>query len=101
MEELKELDKTKTILITGAAGFIGFHLAHRLLVEGYSVVGIDNLNAYYDIRLKQTRLTTLMSYAHFTFSQSDIADKEAVTGIFAKYQPAVVVNLAAQAGVRY
>ena len=101
MEEFKALDKTKTILITGAAGFIGFHLAHRMLVEGYSVVGIDNLNTYYDVRLKQTRLTILMSYDNFTFSPSDIANKETLMGLFAKHQPAVVVNLAAQAGVRY
>ena len=101
MEESKVLDKTKTILITGAAGFIGFHLAHRMLVEGYSVVGIDNLNAYYDVRLKQTRLTILMSYDNFNFSPSDIANKETLMGLFAKHQPAVVVNLAAQAGVRY
>ena len=101
MEESRVLDKTKTILITGAAGFIGFHLAHRMLVEGYSVVGIDNLNTYYDVRLEQTRLTILMSYDNFIFSPSDIANKETLMGLFAKHQPAVVVNLAAQAGVRY
>lgn len=95
------LDKSKTIMVTGAAGFIGFYLTNRLLEEGYQVVGIDNLNAYYDVRLKQTRLTILMSHANFTFSRSDIADKESIMGLFSKYQPAVVVNLAAQAGVRY
>lgn len=95
------LDKSKSIMVTGAAGFIGFHLAHRLLVEGYQVVGIDNLNAYYDVCLKQTRLTIMMSHENFTFSQSDIADKDSVMGLFAKHQPSVVVNLAAQAGVRY
>ena len=95
------LDKSKTIMVTGAAGFIGFYLTNRLLEEGYQVVGIDNLNAYYDVRLKQTRLTILMSHENFTFSRSDIADKESIMGLFSKYQPAVVVNLAAQAGVRY
>ena len=88
-------------MVTGAAGFIGFYLTNRLLEEGYQVVGIDNLNAYYDVRLKQTRLTILMSHENFTFSRSDIADKESIMGLFSKYQPAVVVNLAAQAGVRY
>ena len=101
MKLMNLLDKSKSIMVTGAAGFIGFHLAHRLLVEGYQVVGIDNLNAYYDVCLKQTRLTILMSHENFTFSQSDIADKDSVMGLFAKHQPSVVVNLAAQAGVRY
>ena len=101
MKLMNLLDKSKSIMVTGAAGFIGFHLAHRLLVEGYQVVGIDNLNAYYDVCLKQTRLTIMMSHENFTFSQSDIADKDSVMGLFAKHQPSVVVNLAAQAGVRY
>ena len=101
MKLLNLLDKSKSIMVTGAAGFIGFHLAHRLLVEGYQVVGIDNLNAYYDVCLKQTRLTIMMSHENFTFSQSDIADKDSVMGLFAKHQPSDVVNLAAQAGVRY
>ena len=101
MKLMNLLDKSKSIMVTGAAGVIGFHLAHRLLVEGYQVVGIDNLNAYYDVCLKQTRLTIMMSHENFTFSQSDIADKDSVMGLFAKHQPSVVVNLAAQAGVRY
>ena len=76
------LDKSKTIMVTGAAGFIGFYLTNRLLGEGYQVVGIDNLNAYYDVRLKQTRLTMLMSHEKFIFSRSDIADKESIMGCF-------------------
>ncbi|MGE4588707.1 MAG: GDP-mannose 4,6-dehydratase [Acidaminococcaceae bacterium] len=101
METMKSLDKSKAILVTGAAGFIGFYLAKRLLEGGYQVVGIDNLNAYYDVRLKQTRLTQLMSYENFTFYPNDIADKDTLMGLFAKHKPVVVVNLAAQAGVRY
>lgn len=101
MEELKTLDKTKTILITGAAGFIGFHLAKRLLEMDCKVIGIDNLNDYYDVNLKQARLEKLLPFINFEFIEGDISDKEMLMGLFAKYQPAVVVNLAAQAGVRY
>lgn len=101
MEELKTLDKTKTILLTGVAGFIGFHLAKRLLELDCKVIGIDNLNDYYDVNLKQARLEKLLPFINFTFEKGDISDKEMLMGLFAKYQPAVVVNLAAQAGVRY
>lgn len=101
MEELKVLDNTKTILITGTAGFIGFHLAKRLLELDCKVIGIDNLNDYYDVNLKQARLEKLLPFINFTFAKGDIADKEMLMGLFTKYQPAVVVNLAAQAGVRY
>jgi UDP-glucuronate 4-epimerase len=88
-------------LITGAAGFIGYYLSARLLEQGYSVIGLDNINDYYDINLKLARLKKLESYDNFTFIRQDLADKEAVIDIFRKYQPHIVVNLAAQAGVRY
>ena len=93
----------KTVLITGAAGFIGSHLATRLLNEfkDIKVVGYDNVNDYYDVRLKEERLEKLSKYEDFIFVKGDIADKAAVDEVFAKYKPAVVVNLAAQAGVRY
>ncbi|MFA7466770.1 MAG: SDR family NAD(P)-dependent oxidoreductase [Desulfotomaculaceae bacterium] len=100
-----EIDHTKTYLITGAAGFIGCFLAKRLLEQGCQVVGIDNLNDYYDVALKQARLDALMqtdsSSGVFNFIKGDIADKDMVNTIFRKYKPGIVVNLAAQAGVRY
>ena len=93
----------KTIFVTGAAGFIGFFLSRRLLdeVKGVTVVGIDNMNDYYEVSLKEYRLNQLLRYPNFVFLQINIADKAAVSEAFAKYEPAVVVNLAAQAGVRY
>ena len=93
----------KTILITGAAGFIGANLALRLLREdkNIQVIGIDNLNDYYDVSLKEYRLAQLKAYPNFTFIKADIADKAAVQYLFRCYQPNIVVNLAAQAGVRY
>ncbi len=93
----------KTVLITGAAGFIGSHLAERLLdtFEGIKVVGLDNVNDYYDVRLKEERLENLSKYSDFIFVKGDISDKAKVDEVFAQYKPAVVVNLAAQAGVRY
>ena len=91
----------KRYLITGAAGFIGFFLAKKLLAEGSQVIGFDNLNDYYDVKLKHARLKILESYNHFTFIKGDLADKKQVMGIFAQFQPELVVNLAAQAGVRY
>ncbi|NRD76769.1 SDR family NAD(P)-dependent oxidoreductase [Bacillus sp. BRMEA1] len=94
-------DTEKTYLITGAAGFIGFFLAKRLLEQGCKVVGIDNLNDYYDVNLKNTRLELLQPSETFTFKKVDISDKAALVKIFAEYKPNVVVNLAAQAGVRY
>lgn len=95
--------KNKTILVTGAAGFIGSNLVRRLYedVKGVTVIGIDNLNDYYDVRLKEARLTQLSVYPSFIFIKASIADKALVTEIFEKYKPHVVVNLAAQAGVRY
>lgn len=93
----------KTILITGAAGFIGSNLAKRLL-QGDSdlqVVGLDNLNDYYDVRIKEARLVELARFANFTFIKGNLADKALVMRLFEQYGPSVVVNLAAQAGVRY
>ena len=89
------------ILVTGAAGFIGFHLSRRLLAEGYSVYGIDNLNAYYDPALKQARLALLESHPGFQFQRLDLANREGMSTLFAHYPFTAVVNLAAQAGVRH
>ena len=89
------------VLITGAAGFIGFFLARRLLNDGVQVVGLDNLNDYYDPALKKGRLAQLSSYSGFTFAQMDLADRPAVAKLFTLHRFDVVVNLAAQAGVRY
>jgi UDP-glucuronate 4-epimerase len=94
-------DPAQTYLVTGAAGFIGYFLARRLLEQDCRVVGIDNLNDYYDVNLKHTRLERLQSSEKFTFIKSDISDKESINNIFAAYKPDIVVNLAAQAGVRY
>ena len=93
----------KTILITGAAGFIGAKLTEKLLEKDASirVVGIDNLNDYYDVELKQYRLRKLEKYPNFCFVKGNIADKALIDEVFREYKPAVVVNLAAQAGVRY
>ena len=92
-----------TILITGAAGFIGSNLAIRCLqdYENITVIGIDNMNNYYDIRLKEYRLEKLKQYKNFTFVKADISDKAVVQVLFQIYEPDIVVNLAAQAGVRY
>ena len=87
--------------ITGAAGFIGFYLAKRLLESGVGVVGLDNMNDYYEVSLKEERLRILNKSEGFTFIKGDLADKETVMSIFKKYRPDIVVNLAAQAGVRY
>ena len=93
----------KTILVTGAAGFIGANLAKRLLndVPDARIIGLDNVNDYYDVKLKEYRLDELSRYANFTFIKGSIADKELVRTVFEKYRPAVAVNLASQAGVRY
>ncbi len=90
------------ILVTGTAGFIGYHLSHRLLAAGRTVVGIDNLNPYYDIRLKEGRLRILQENNDaFRFIHLDIADQEALLSLFTREKPRLVVHLAAQAGVRY
>lgn len=92
---------TKIILITGSAGFIGYYLSKGLLEQGYTVIGIDNINDYYDIKLKYSRLTDLKTYERFAFIKGDISDKIRINNVFKKYKPTIVVNLAAQAGVRY
>lgn len=95
--------KGKTILITGAAGFIGSNLAKRLCcdAEGATIVGVDNMNEYYDVRLKEARLNELSKYPSFVFVRGNIADKNLISEIFGKYKISAIVNLAAQAGVRY
>lgn len=97
----KPLDPHKVYLITGAAGFIGYYLSKKLLEQGCRVVGVDNLNDYYDVNLKYARLEQLKPYEKFTFLQGDISDKDMLMQVFEEYKPHIVVNLAAQAGVRY
>lgn len=91
----------KTYIITGSAGFIGYFLSKSILEHGAKVVGIDNLNDYYDVNLKYSRLNNLKAFNQFTFIKEDISKKESIMKIFKEYKPNVVVNLAAQAGVRY
>ena len=95
--------KNKTVLVTGTAGFIGFYLAKRLLeeIEGIKVIGFDSVNDYYDVSLKEYRIEKLSKYSNYTFIKGNLADKELVNKVFNEYKPSVVVNLAAQAGVRY
>src|SRR5699024_5469428 len=90
----------KKIIITGAAGFIGSHLSKRLIKEGHEVIGIDNLNDYYDPNLKKDRLKEIGN-KNFTFVETDLENLEKVTETFKTYKPQIVINLAAQAGVRY
>ena len=97
----KSLDNSKTYLITGAAGFIGYFLSKKLLEQGCKVIGIDNVNDYYDVNLKYARLEKLKPCENFTFIKGDISDKDIVIKLFEEYKPNIVVNLAAQAGVRY
>lgn len=101
MIEINALDNTKQILVTGAAGFIGFHLSKLLCSKGVKVIGFDNINDYYDTNLKYARLEILNKYDNFTFIKGDLADKNALNEVFIQYKPQIVVNLAAQAGVRY
>lgn len=88
-------------LVTGTAGFIGYHLAERLLARGDEVVGVDNVNPYYDVALKRARMARLERHAAYRFHEIDLADGPALTAAFERERPEVVVNLAAQAGVRY
>ena len=89
------------VLVTGAAGFIGMHVAHRLLGQGHDVVGVDDLNAYYDPHLKQARIKNLEAFSKFKFERIDIADRQSITQLFAAQRFPAVVHLAAQAGVRH
>ncbi|MCM2458638.1 NAD-dependent epimerase [Rhizobium sp. CG4] len=89
------------VLLTGAAGFIGYHTAVILLERGDEVLGIDNLNEYYDVNLKLSRLSLLKNYKNFSFIKADLSDRDAVDNSFAGFKPQRVINLAAQAGVRY
>jgi len=90
-----------TVFVTGAAGFIGFHLCQRLLERGDTVIGLDNLNHYYDVRLKEARLAQLTPRSQFSFYRRDLADREGIAALFTDHQIDSVINLAAQAGVRY
>lgn len=93
----------KTIFVTGASGFIGSNLCKRILNEDSEckVIGLDNMNDYYDVRIKEARLSELTEFPNYTFIKGNLADKELIDSIFDKYRPSIVVNLGAQAGVRY
>jgi len=93
--------ENQTVLVTGSAGFIGYHVARRLLERGDQVLGLDNLNAYYDVRLKEARLAQLRPFPGFQFVKLDLADRTAMASLFAEHPIQKVVHLAAQAGVRY
>ncbi|MGR5915170.1 GDP-mannose 4,6-dehydratase [Bacillus pacificus] len=97
----KSLDNSKIYFVTGVAGFVGYFLSKKLLEQGCQVIGIDNINDYYDVNLKFARLENLKPYEKFNFIKGDISDKEMVNKVFEEYKPNIVVNLAAQAGVRY
>jgi UDP-glucuronate 4-epimerase len=100
-DALGDMMSDQAILVTGAAGFVGFHVARQLLAEGRSVVGLDNLNDYYDPALKQARLNVLREDSRFSFVQADLADRPSMGQLFAKQRFPAVVHLAAQAGVRH
>ncbi|MER8661677.1 NAD-dependent epimerase [Mesorhizobium sp. M1148] len=95
------MTSSRPILITGAAGFIGFHLCLRLLAEGRQVIGLDSMNEYYDVSLKQARLERLKAFSNFCFEHADLTERDRISELFLSAAPEVVVNLAAQAGVRY
>lgn len=99
--EQRQCDTNFKYFITGGAGFIGFHLSKRLLELGCTVIGYDNLNDYYDVTLKESRLEILKQYDKFTFIKGDLAEKAELENVFTTYKPEVVINLGAQAGVRY
>ncbi|NBX45566.1 MAG: NAD-dependent epimerase/dehydratase family protein, partial [Gammaproteobacteria bacterium] len=90
-----------SVLVTGAAGFIGMHVSARLLAEGHAVIGLDNLNDYYEVSLKEARLAQLQGQRGFAFHQLDLADDAGVAALFARTTPTQVIHLGAQAGVRY
>ena len=89
------------VLLTGSAGFIGMHSIERLLARGDTVVGVDNLNDYYEVSLKEARLARIASHENFTFHRASVEDKDAMAALFAAEKPDRVIHLAAQAGVRY
>ncbi|MDP5274726.1 SDR family NAD(P)-dependent oxidoreductase [Chengkuizengella axinellae] len=97
----KSLHLKKVYVITGVAGFIGYYVSKKLLEQGCKVIGVDNINDYYDVNLKQARLEQLQTFEQFTFLKQDISDKAEMLHIFEEYKPSFVVHLAAQAGVRY
>ena len=99
--DMNPLDIDKTYLVTGGAGFIGFHLSKSLLEKGIRVIGFDNLNDYYDVELKKDRLEILKQYRNYIFIKGDLGDRGDVIHLFREYAPNIVVNLGAQAGVRY
>jgi len=96
-------EMNRTIFVTGASGFIGSNLCKRILKEDpeCKVIGLDNMNDYYDVRIKEARLKELSGYSNYTFIKGNLADKELIDSIFSQYRPSIVVNLGAQAGVRY
>ncbi len=100
-ETIYPITSPATVLVTGAAGFIGYHLTTRLLSSGYTVIGIDNLNSYYPVELKEARLRQIGNLSNFRFHRADLTDEAALNSIFELERPTIVVNLAAQAGVRY
>lgn len=101
MKHLKPVDIKKIYLVTGAAGFIGMHLSKKLLELGCTIIGLDNMNDYYDVRLKSARLDVLKEHERFTFYQKDLTEKSTMEALFSDNSIDVVINLAAQAGVRY
>lgn len=90
-----------SVLVTGVAGFIGYHVAKRLLIEGHNVIGLDNLNDYYSVSLKKDRLALINNHPNFTFIKVGLEERKVISKIFEEYNPKIVINLAAQAGVRY
>ena len=95
------MDLRKPILVTGAAGFIGFHIALKMLEAGWIVAGLDNINDYYDVRLKQDRLSLLLQYPGFKFFKLSLEDHSSIEELFDEYSFDIVAHMAAQAGVRY